>query len=175
MKKVIDPLKFAKLLWPDVSFYSEQKDIIYSVLENDETVVPAGNMLGKDFVAGFIICWFFMAYEVVRIVTTSVKDDHLRVLWGELGRFISTAKHPLDVANGGPWLCNHHDIRKFRNGELCKISYTRGMVSKKGEGMSGHHAPATLLVIDEASGVDELVYTSGDTWTARKLIIGNPY
>lgn len=41
-----DPIKFAALFWPEVSFYREQRDIIYSVRDNDETYVPAGNMLG---------------------------------------------------------------------------------------------------------------------------------
>jgi len=171
---LIDPLKFASMCWPDVTFYKEQKDIIYSVLENDETVVPAGNMLGKDFVAGFLVVWYFMACKTVRIVTTSVKDDHLRVLWGEIGRFIATSKHPFAEVNGGPWIINHRDLRKRVDGVLCDISYARGMVSAKGAGMAGHHAEYTLLVIDEASGVDQLVYTQGGTWAAKTLIIGNP-
>jgi hypothetical protein len=41
-----DPLVFANLLWPEVEFYDKQKEIIYSVRDNIETVVPAGNMLG---------------------------------------------------------------------------------------------------------------------------------
>ena len=45
-QKIVDPIQFAKFLWSDVVFYKEQIDIIYSVVENDETFVPAGNMLG---------------------------------------------------------------------------------------------------------------------------------
>jgi hypothetical protein len=83
-------------------------------------------------------------------------------------------------------LLNHHDIRKKVNGQLCPLSYLRGMVSAKGEGMAGHHATYTLGVIDEASGVDDMVYTQMDTWcgggiyppikngkVGRKLIFGN--
>lgn len=43
--KLQDPLLFGKALWPDVHFYSAQRAILYSVVENDETFVPAGNML----------------------------------------------------------------------------------------------------------------------------------
>lgn len=180
----MDPFEFKAKLWPDVTFYREQEEIIRSVQYNDETFVPAGNMLGKDFVAGFIVLWFFISHPVVRVVTTSVKDDHLRVLWGEIGRFIDTANHPLKLEEGGLLIVNHRDIRKVRFGKMCKISYLRGMVSAKGEGMAGHHAPSTMLVVDEASGVDDEVYTQGDTWAGggnppggnrkRKLIFGNP-
>src|SRR6516165_73934 len=85
----IDPLKLGRILWPDVRFYKQQEEIIHSVLWNDETYVPAGNMLGKDFVAGFIAVTFFLIFpeskqQHTRVITTSVKDDHLRVLWGEI-------------------------------------------------------------------------------------------
>lgn len=171
---VPDPMWLKERLWPDVRFYDKQIEIIYSVVDNDETYVPAGNMLGKDFVAGFIALWFFLAHREVRVITTSVKDDHLRVLWGEIGRYIQSAQQPLTLDRGGPLLWNHHDIKKVVDGKLCTISYLRGMVSKAGEGMAGHHAKHTLGIIDEASGVADLVYTQMDTWSKRKLIIGNP-
>ena len=55
-----DPLKCKQMLWPNISFYDKQKDMILSVRDNKETIVTAGNMLGKDFVAGFIVLWFFL-------------------------------------------------------------------------------------------------------------------
>ena len=44
---VVDPLKFAALNWPDIRFYAQQQEIIYSVVDNRETCVVAGNKLGK--------------------------------------------------------------------------------------------------------------------------------
>lgn len=41
-----NPSTLSKLLWPDVRFYRQQREIIQSVDDNDETFVPAGNMLG---------------------------------------------------------------------------------------------------------------------------------
>ena len=177
-KELADPIRWGKYFWPKVDFYDKQREIIRSVEENDETYVPAGNMLGKDFVAGFIALRAFLVHRVVRVVTTSVKDDHLRVLWGEIGRFIDTARSdtpfgPLSAKEGGPLIINHRDIRKQYGGVQCKISYMRGMVSEKGEGMAGHHAPYTLGVIDEASGVDDTVYTQMCTWAKRILVFGN--
>lgn len=169
-----DPMKFKALCWPDVTFFREQRMIIRSVVENQETYVPAGNKLGKDFVAGFIALWDFIAHPVVRVITTSVKDDHLRVLWGEIGRYILSSRVALLADRGGCLVVNHRDIRKVLNGERCPISYLRGMVSERGEGLSGHHAPHTLLIVDEASGVDDAVYAAGQGWMKRLLVIGNP-
>src|SRR5437879_4923464 len=73
-----DPLFFAKLLWPDVKFYNKQREVIYSVRDNFETVVVAGHMLGKDFVTGFIVLWFFLTRHPCRIITTSVDYSQLQ-------------------------------------------------------------------------------------------------
>lgn len=184
----IDPLKLADLLWPDVRFYSKQKEVIYSVVENDETFVPAGNMLGKDFVAAFITVWFFMTRHPCRVVTTSADYAQLEsVLWGEIRRFLQTSKYDLNSDKGGPLVINHLHLRKIDptdadNKRICGISYAIGRVAAKGEGMLGHHVadigdgiPRTLYVADEASGVEDISYERADTWARRKLVIGNPY
>lgn len=170
-----DPLLVAATLWPDVVFYDRQIEVIEAVRDCDETVVVAGHQLGKDYVSGFICLWFYLCHPVCRIVTTSVKHDHLRVLWGEIGRFVQNAALPLSATDGGPLVLNHWDLRKVVRGEVCPISYLRGMVSEKGEGLAGHHAPHTLLVIDEASGVEDVAYERGTTWAKRVLAFGNPY
>lgn len=183
MGKVIDPLHLASLLWPDVEFYDKQRDIIYSVMENDETYVPAGNMLGKDYVSAFIVLWFFLSRTPCRVVTTSADYAQLEsVLWGEMRRFLQSSKHPLMAERGGPLLVNHLHIRKLVKKAPCGISYCLGRVAAKGEGMLGHHVaevgdgvPRTLFVADEASGVEDISYERADTWARRKLIIGNPY
>lgn len=188
----LTPLKIGGFLWPRVSFYDKQREIIESVRCNRITVVRAGHELGKDFVAGFLTLGAFLAPNVflrhpddgwlatneVRIITTSVKDDHLRILWGELGRFIRTSSIPMltNQRPPGNLIWNHHDIRKVNaDGEKDEISYLRGMVSQKGEGMAGHHAAHTFLIIDEGSGAEDEVFSRGETWAKRILIIGNPY
>lgn len=170
-----EPLAFQRLMWPDVTFYDKQIEVINSVRDNNETVVVAGHQLGKDYVAGFIVLWYFITHWPCRIVTTSVKDDHLRVLWGEMGRYIDNARLPLDRKKGGPLVLGHREVKRVYNGRLCKISYLIGQVSEKGEGMAGHHAPHTLLVVDEASGVSDMIYERGSTWAKKMLIFGNPY
>jgi hypothetical protein len=180
--KVIDPLKFAKSFWPTVTFYRQQQEIIYSVMHNDETYVQAGNSLGKDFVAGFIALWWFLSRRPARVVTTSVKVDQLEdVLWGEIRRFIQTAKGPLPIKE------NHLKLRQVTGkGKVVPNAELVGQVSNTQEGLLGRHStsgflpvqndvPRTLVIFDEASGVDDQTYQSTQTWAHRKLIIGNPF
>ncbi len=178
-----DPVLFQEWLWPDIKLCGYQKDILYSVRDNDETVVVAGNMLGKDFTAALATLHFFLTRHPCRIMTTSVDGYQLEaVLWGEIRRFIQTAKYPLNSTAGGPLVVNHLHLRKRIDGKVCGISYVLGRVAAKGEGMLGHHVattgdgiPRTLMVGDEASGIEDISYERADTWAKRKLIIGNPF
>jgi hypothetical protein len=180
-----DPLAFKDLLWPGVYFYSRQREAIYSFVENDVTTVPAGNMLGKDFVAGFLVLYFFMTRRPCRIVTTSAKDDHLRVLWGEIGNFVQTAAYPLLQKDGGPLILNHQDMRwVLPDGTRCPKSYAIGMVAGPDSmaAMQGHHVaatgdgvPRTAFFCDEASSVDDEYWRMARTWCNRAFIFGNPW
>lgn len=177
-----DPVLFTGLFWPDIKLYDKQVDIMYSVRDNDETFVPAGNKLGKDFISGLIALWFFCSRNPAKVVTTSVDHSQLKtVLWGEIRRFIQTSKYQLPLrvkelfirqklydANGKAYL----------DGQSILI----GRVAAKGEGMLGQHLrrgpnnePSTLCIFDEASGIDDSHYESSDTWAHRKLVIGNCY
>lgn len=183
-----DPVRLAKVLWPDVRLYDKQREILFSVWENDETFVVAGNMLGKDFTAGLTVLMFFLTRTPCRVVTTSADYAQLEsVLWGEIRRFIQTSTIPLDNAQEGPLLVNHLHIKRIispgtKDARTCPLSYVIARVSAKGEGMLGHHIadvgdgiPRTLYVADEGSGIEDVSYERADTWAKRKLIIGNPY
>lgn len=173
-----DPVKFQQLCWPHIRLYDKQVEILYSLRDNDETFVPAGNGLGKDFVAGLAVLWFFCSRRPCRVVTSSVDGNQLEaVLWGEIRRFISTSRFPL------PILENHLYLRqKQSNGTAVPNSYCIGRVVKLAEGMLGHHlpkasdgTPRTLVVFDEASAIMDEAYNNSDTWAHRKLVIGNCY
>jgi len=168
--KIVDPIAFQQMMWPDVYMYDKQREIIYSVENNDETVVPAGNMLGKDFVAGHIALSYLCRYPVVRVVTSSVDQGQLeKVLWGEVNRWVETSVHELSLRVG------HCDIRKIVGGKECPTSYLIGRVAAKEEGLLGHHAPFTLMIYDEGSGIPHGFKKKTDTWAKKTLIIGNPY
>ena len=173
-----DPLLFLRTCWPQFRLYDEQVRIVESVRDNVETYVPAGNMLGKDFVSGFIALWFFCSRSPARVLTSSVDYSQLKgVLWGEIRRFIDTSRITLGLA------VNDLMIRQLRDdGLVDPRSELIGRVAKKGERMLGRHLergpqnePRTLAIIDEASGFEDMHYDSIVTWAHRVLIIGNPY
>lgn len=180
-----DPISVLNTFWPHETYYQKQRDIVYSIWNNDETIVPAGNMLGKDFIAGRIITAFFLSRYPCRIVTTSAKDDHLRVLWGEINNAINSSVIPLTADKGGPLTITHQNIkRSMPDGSDDKISYVIGMVASQNSiaAMQGHHVanvgdgiPRTLFVSDESSSVPDEYFTMARTWANRMFIFGNTW
>lgn len=176
-----DALALKEFLWPEVKFYDKQVQIIDSVFRNRETYVPAGNKLGKDFIAGFItltaflLCRFHTPKPLTcRIITTSVAEKHLNVLWGEIGRYIGTSSKPLLSQHGGPLVVNSFEIRRAEEMEQKKpYNYIAGMVYDDPEKLAGHHAEWTLFIGDEASGLDDKAYEMAQGWAHHMLLIGN--
>lgn len=193
------PLDILAMYWPSVIMYDKQKEMIMSVRESNETYVVAANEMGKDYVSGFISLSFFMFPEVYftpqyvqsiedaanlqnlsgrlrhtrRIVTNSVRADHLGVLWAEIAKFRQMCISP-EIDN---ILLTDLEIR-FKD-EVVKDgtrpnNYLVGIVSDKAAGLAGHHGNYTLGVVDEASGSENEVHEEMQGWAKRKLIFGNP-
>jgi hypothetical protein len=170
-------------IWPETKLYDKQVDIASAAVTARETYVTAGNKLGKDFVMGFVAPACFkicQEYGVTcRILTNSVAEHHLKVLWGEIGRFVSTGVlldgRPLAGRDPDQWTVNHMEIRRSSEA-LAKnpLSYLAGRVSEHGEGMAGHHAEFTMFIGDEASGLDPIVHEMVQGWANHIIYIGNP-
>ena len=188
-----DPLRFQQMCWPHLKFYDKQVEILYSLIMNDETVVPAGNQLGKDFITGFAALWFCCSRSPVKVVTSSAGQRQLSaVLWGEMRRFIATSRFPLPIDAKSMVI---HQV--LPDGTFEPRSYVQGVVTNVAENMLGHHLergskpepmdaltgerlepwdrlPRTLAIFDEASSIGNEFYEATDTWAHRKLVIGNP-
>lgn len=185
--RVLSPIQLLRWGWPDVIIYRQEEEILNSFWYNKETIVPAANKVGKDWTAGFACLGFFLTRYPCRLVNTSAKDDHLRVLWGEISRFVQTCRYPLDARSGGPLILNHQDIRRVYKGERCPISYMVGMVASEDSmaAMQGHHVtprtlaeandgiPRAAFAADESSSVPQSYFEMVETWAQSSLIFGN--
>lgn len=174
---VEDPLKFMAMCWPMFKIYDRQRQIVESVVENDETIVPAAHQMGKDFITGMIVIWYFCSRVPCKIVTIAPGQTQLEtVMWGEIRRFLQLSKLPLPIKY------NHLDCKYILpDGSIEAQSRILGIATNKAENVQGQHLkrgpggrPSTLAVFDEASGVGDQFYDGCDAWSHRRLIIGNP-
>ena len=171
----LDPFEFQMVFFPNMIFADYQVEIIKSVRDNFQTVCPAGNGLGKDYIASFIAVWWISSRRPARVVTTSASAKQLeRVLWGEIRKLLDTSEYSL------PLHYNHMNIRQIHNnGDFVHQSELVGQTVSQGEALLGmwlpKDIPRTLVIMDESSGIADAVYTSCITWASRVLIIGNPF
>lgn len=198
--RALSILALARMYWPGVTLYDKQRSVVESVALHDETILVAANEVGKDFVAAVIVLTFFLCpmlyfdeeyvasverlrkpgeldhfIHTRRIVTTSANERHLGVLWGEIGRLLSTSRIPLLAQQGGPLRVVQQEIRlSVETAAHNPLNYLVGKVSAKQEGLAGHHAAYTLLVGDEASGLEDVVHSQAETWAKKGLYFGNP-
>lgn len=187
--RLSDPIALKQIYWPHIYLYNKQVEILLSVWYNRDTIVPAANMVGKDFVAAMIVLLFFISRDPCKIITTSAGEQHLDVLWGEMNRHINVAATPLKQSDGGPLVIKDLEIRKILNGEEQPDSYIKGMVAADAnlDKMAGHHAtsmrpedindgvPRNLFVVDEASSAKRTYFDKASGWARRKLIFGQPW
>jgi hypothetical protein len=149
------------------AYWSRQREICRSVVECHTTVVPAGNAVGKSYVASGIGLGFLYTRPGSLVFTSAPTQAQLQgVLWKEMSRAHSSARVPLGgkISGSGP-------IKL----ELGDGWMAYGHVSGKVEAMSGHHARDLLAIVDEASGVPQAVYDAVDSLNpSRRLLIGNP-
>lgn len=185
-----------EVLWPHVTFWSKQVEVIESVVRDSVTIVPSCHEAGKDFVAGFIVpaCFTLCAALDIqcKIVTSSATKEHLDNLWGEIDLFMRTSRLPLTLDRGGqqylkrPLVYQPLGQQIGRYGESQQDgtlehetnSYVVSRVitnTHKGEGLTGHHAAWTLWVADECSGMATLAFEKAESWADHMLLIGNPY
>lgn len=166
-----DPVGFAE----DVlgfTAWSAQREIMESVRDNTRTAVRACHGPGKTAVAARIVLWFLAAHPGrSRVITTAptwaqVADQ----LWREIREAVSAA-HARDLLLKWP----APSATKLDLGDQW---FAIGHSTDRPERFQGHHAEHLLLVVDEASGVDEKIFEAAEGFLtaqgARVLLLGNP-
>lgn len=192
-----DPVALQRVLWPRVRLANYQERILWSLWDTPETIMTAGNELGKDFVVALGTWLFIITRHPFRVVPTSANEKHLSVYWGEMGKLKAACAYPLDYREGGPFKMDTEKIVLMVNGKQCPVSYVLKMVAGPDslDAMAGHHVPEvgpgagfdccgetidwplprTLFIADEASSVNDAHIQRTSGWRKRMLLFGNPW
>lgn len=148
--------------------WSKQEQIINDVFKYKVVAVKSCNAAGKSDVASDVALTFLNCKPFSIVITTAptwrqVKD----VLW----RYIRTkyGNAPIKLSEKQ---CNQVGL-DYRDDW-----FAVGLSTKDSEKFFGYHADDILVIVDEASGVEEEIYVGVDAVTpnlnAHVLMIGNP-
>jgi hypothetical protein len=155
--------------------WSGQRSIARSVAANRRTAVPSAHGCGKDWSASALAAWWVSTRPDPFVVTTAPTSPQLSgILWRELNRMHRRARLEGTVLTG--------QIPTWKiGGELVAWGRKPADLSDPDDAasaFSGIHARSVLVVLDEASGLEDWLIdaalsllTSADS---RALAIGNP-
>lgn len=150
--------------------WSRQHQIMRSVVEHRRTAVPACHGPGKSHTAGRVVGQWIDTHPLGEAfaVTTAPTDPQVKaILWREITRTHRAGRLPGRVLETAQWKAG---------GEL--VAMGRKPADYDEDAFQGIHAPAVLVVIDEAGAIPKSLWTAALTLLtneeSRILAIGNP-
>jgi phage terminase large subunit len=140
---------------------------------NDRVSIRAGHGVGKTTFLAWVVLWFMLTRMPFKIPITANSQDQLRdVVWPELrkwhGRLPEPLKAEIEVAAE----------RLFLKGAPECFAVARTASKDNPEALQGFHEDNLLFVVEEASGIDDIVFEVGagalSTAGAKLLMLANP-
>lgn len=152
--------------------WSGQQSVLDSVKKNRYTVVPSAHDVGKSFLAAATACQWIEQHELGEAFVVSTAPTSAQVsavLWREIER--------LHRRGGLRGQINMGRIPEWKVGKEL-VAYGRKPSDYDETGFQGIHCRYPLIIIDEAAGIPEQLWTAVDALAtnenARVLAIGNP-
>jgi len=144
--------------------WSKQEEVLWSLRNNARTAVKSGNTVGKSFIAADAVMDFLTVNYPSKVLTTAPTWTQIEeILWKEIASYYNSSKIPI----GGDLL--NTEI-KFDD-EWFALGLSTNEVNR----FQGFHSPNLLVVIDEALGVNPMIWEAiNGLHPKRILAIGNP-
>ena len=181
-----DPVAFAREIL-GIEPWGRQIEILEAVRDHGRVAVSSGHKTGKSNSAAILALWFFCAFDDARVVMTSTTSRQVdSILWRELkmvhrraGRCVSCRR-----ANpNGPRPCPHSGLVDGEPRELArtglKVNFREvvGFTAREAEAVAGVSGENLLYLVDEASGVPDVIFEAIEgnrAGGARIVMFSNP-
>ena len=156
--------------------WSKQRDICAAVVEHRRTAVKSCHDSGKSFIASRLADWWIDVHppgEAFVVSTAPTYKQVHAILWEEIRKAAKSAERR---GNKLPGRVLQSDEWKLDDGTL--VGFGRKPADTDEHGFQGIHRRYVLVIIDEACGVPDQLWTAVETITTnadcRILAIGNP-
>ena len=151
-----------------------QVKALRALVTNDRLSVRSGHGVGKSCWLAWGILWFMVTRYPVKVAMTAPTAHQLQdVLFGELGKWYRRMPK---------WFQDRLALRNERlevvGAESESFAVARTARKEQPEAFQGFHSENMLFIVDEASGVDQLIFEVGQgamsTVGAKTILTGNP-
>jgi phage terminase large subunit len=145
---------------------------LYAVRDNDRVAIRSGHGIGKTAFLSWLILWWVLTRSPSRIACTANTASQLSdILWAEVAkwhrRMPDGLKELIEVTSAKVELTGQDSFAVARTARR-----------ETPEALQGFHSQNMLFLVDEASGVDDIIFEVGEgamsTEGAKTVMTGNP-
>ena len=144
-----DPVLFAN----EVCSYKPdpwQKDVLNDIAAFTKVSVRSGHGVGKTSVEAIVLLWFLSCFKFPKVIATAPTRQQLNdILWSEVEKWRS--KSPL-LQEILVWTKTYVYMKGYE-----KRWFAVAKTASEPENMQGFHEENMLIIVDEASGVDDAI------------------
>lgn len=167
----LDPVLFVESIL-QVRPEEWQRKALCAVRDNDRVAIRSGHGIGKTAFLSWLILWWVLTRSPSRIACTANTASQLSdILWAEVAkwhrRMPDGLKNLIEVKSDKVELIGHDSFAVARTARR-----------ETPEALQGFHSANMLFLIDEASGVDDIIFEVGEgamsTEGAKTVMTGNP-
>jgi phage terminase large subunit len=151
-----------------------QQQALRDVGEVDRVSIRSGHGVGKTAYMSWLVLWFLLTRRRAKVLVAANSQDQLRdTIWPEIGRWAQKLpeglKEIIDVQK--------ERVVNLRDPEGC-FAVARTASKDNPEALQGFHEDNMMILMDEASGIDDIVFEVGmgalSTEGAKVVMAGNP-
>lgn len=151
-----------------------QESALDDLVTEDRISIRSGHGIGKSaFMSWAVLWWLVTRHEAKAVCTAPTAHQLGDVLWGELDKWWRKAPAALQ-----PLLTITSDRVTKVTSPKATYATARTARRENPEALQGFHSPNQLFIIDEASGVDDVIFQVGEgslsTAGSKVLMVGNP-
>jgi hypothetical protein len=144
-----------------------------SIVTNDRITIRSSHGVGKTTMLAWAIIWYMSTHYPVKVPCTAPSSNQLYdVLWAEVRLWLRKAV----PAIRDQFVVKSDRIELVGGGD----SFASARTSRKEapDALQGFHSENLLFVVDEASGVDDIIFEVArgamSTQGAKQILTGNP-
>jgi hypothetical protein len=150
-----------------------QAEALKAIVSNDRLAIRSGHGVGKSAFLAWVVLWWMLTRSPARIACTAPTGHQLDdILWAEIG--IWYRKMPKEFQG----LLTLTTDRVFMTESPSSYAVARTARRENPEALQGFHSRHMLFLIDEASGVDDIIFEVAQgamsTAGAKTIMTGNP-